>query len=78
MRVDLIIRTAPDGISCLVWSLFERYFLLHCLADDCADGVCRVLLHLCSGVGVDVEGEAGGVVAQGSGESFHIYAVLEG
>ena len=33
---------------------FEKYFLLHCLADDCADGIRRVLLHLCCGVGVGI------------------------
>lgn len=53
-------------------------FLLHRLTDDCADGVCCVLLHLGGGVGVGVEREACGVVAQGSGEGFHVYAVLEG
>ena len=61
-----------------VLSNFENYFLLHRLADDSADGVRCVLLHLCSGVGVGVEGEACGVVAQGPGKGFHIYAVLEG
>ena len=29
-------------------------------------------------MGIGVEGEARGVVAQGSGEGFHIHAVLEG
>ena len=39
-------------------------------ADDCADGVRRVLLHLRCGVGVGIEGEACGAVAQGSGKGF--------
>lgn len=51
---------------------------LHCLTDDRADGVRRILLHLCGGVGIGIEGEACGVVAQGSGEGFHVYAILEG
>ena len=34
-------------------------FLPHLLADDPADGVCRVLLHLGCGVGVGVQGEPG-------------------
>ena len=51
---------------------------LHRLADDCADGVRRTLLHLDGGVGVGVEREPCGVVAQGSGEGLHVYAVLEG
>ena len=33
--------------------------LSHLLADDPADGVRRVLLHLCRGVGVGVQGEPG-------------------
>ena len=33
--------------------------LPHLLADDPADGVRRVLLHLCRGVGVGVQGEPG-------------------
>lgn len=57
---------------------FLEIFLLHRLTDDRADGVRRILLHLGCGVGVGVEGEACGVVAQGSREGFHVYAVLEG
>lgn len=57
---------------------FSEIFLLHRLTDDRADGVRRILLHLGCGVGVGVEGEACGVVAQGSREGFHVYAVLEG
>lgn len=53
-------------------------FLLHRLTDDCAGGVCCVLLHLGGGVGVGVEREPCGVVTQGSGEGFRIHTVLEG
>ena len=34
-------------------------FLPHLLADDHADGVCGVLLHLRRGMGVGVQGEPG-------------------
>ena len=38
--------------------------------------VCSVLLHIGSDVGVGVEGEAGGEVAEDVGEGFHVHAVL--
>lgn len=47
-------------------------------ADDRADGVRRVLFHLGRGVGVGVEGEACGVVAQSPGEGFHVHSIFEG
>ena len=53
-------------------------FLPHLLADDPADGVCGVLLHLGRGVGVGVQGEASRVVAQRAGERFHIHAAFQG
>ena len=56
---------------------FSEIFLLHRLTDDRADGVRRVLLHLGCGVGVGVEREPCGVVAQGSREGLHVHAVLE-
>ena len=46
-------------------------FLPHLLADDAADGVCRVLLHLGCGVGVGVQGKPCRVVAQRAGQRFH-------
>ena len=38
----------------------------------------RGLFHLGRGVGVGVQCEAGGVVAEGIGEGLHIYAVFQG
>ena len=38
----------------------------------------RGLLHLCRGVGVGVQGEAGGVVAEGIGECLYVHAVFQG
>ena len=52
-------------------------FVLHCLADDPADGVCGVLFHLRRGVSVGVQGEASRVVAQGAGQRFHIHPAFQ-
>ena len=68
----------PKSITPLYVNLhINSIFLLHRLTDDCADGVCRILFHLGGGVDVGVEREPCGVVAQGSGEGFYVYAVLE-
>ena len=52
-------------------------FLPHLLADDPADGVGSVLLHLRRGVGVGVQGEASRVVAQRAGQRFHVYPAFQ-
>ena len=44
---------------------FDLPYLPHLLADDPADGIRGVLLHLGRGVGVGVQREARRVVAQG-------------
>ena len=38
----------------------------------------RSLFHLGCGVGVSVQREAGGVVAEGVGQGFYVYAVFQG
>ena len=48
-------------------------FLPHLLADDPADGVRCVLLHLGRGVGIGVQGEPSRVVTQRAGQRFHVY-----
>ena len=53
-------------------------FLPHLLADDPADGVCRVLLHLGCGVGVGVQGEPRRIVAQRAGQRFHVHPAFQG
>ena len=53
-------------------------FLPHLLADDPTDGVGGVLLHLGRGVGIGVQGEASRVVAQRTGQRFHIHAAFQG
>ena len=52
-------------------------FLPHLLADDPADGVGGILLHLRRGVGVGVQGEASRVVAQRAGQRFHVYPAFQ-
>ena len=52
-------------------------FLPHLLADDAADGVCSVLFHLGRGVGIGVQGEPSRVVAQGTGQRFHVYPAFQ-
>ena len=48
-------------------------FSAHLLADDPADGVGGILLHLRRGVGVGVQGEPSRVVAQRARQRFHVY-----
>ena len=70
-------RTGPDGIFPVRPCIFLPY-LPHLLADDPADGVRGVLFHLGRGVGVGVQGEASRVVAQGTGQRFHVHAAFQG
>ena len=53
-------------------------FSAHLLADDPTDGVCSVLFHLGRGMGVGVQGEPSRVVAQGTGQRFHVYPAFQG
>ena len=53
-------------------------FSAHLLADDPTDGVRRVLLHLCRGVGVGVQREPRRIVAQSTGQRFHVYPAFQG
>ena len=53
-------------------------FLPHLLADDAADGIGSVLLHLGRGVGVGVQGEPRRIVAQRAGQRFHVYPAFQG
>ena len=48
-------------------------FLPHLLADDPADGIGSVLLHLGRSVSVGVQREPRRVVAQRAGQRFHVY-----
>ena len=48
-------------------------FLPYLLADDPADGVGGILFHLRRGVGVGVQRETSRVMAQGTGQRFHVY-----
>ena len=52
-------------------------FLPHLLADDAADGIGSVLLHLGRGMGVGVQGEPSRVVAQRAGQRFHIHPAFQ-
>ena len=52
-------------------------FSAHLLADDTADGVCGVLLHLGRGVGIGVQGEPSRVVTQGTGQRFHVHPAFQ-
>ena len=53
-------------------------FLPHLLADDPTDGVGGILFHLRRGVSVGVQGEASRVVAQGTGQRFHVHPAFQG
>ena len=53
-------------------------FSAHLLADDPADGVGGILFHLRRGVSVGVQGEASRVVAQGTGQRFHVHPAFQG
>lgn len=55
-----------------VWEWSQRH--LH----ETADFLRSFLLHLVSDVGIGVQSKARGVVAQHTGEGFHIYTVLQG
>ena len=52
-------------------------FLPHLLADDPADGVGSVLLHLRRGVGVGIQREPRRVVTQGTGQRFHVHPAFQ-
>ena len=52
-------------------------FSAHLLADDPADGVGGVLLHLGCGVGIGVQGEPSRVVTQGTGQRFHVHPAFQ-
>ena len=52
-------------------------FLPHLLADDPADGVGGILLHLRRGVGIGVQGEPSRVVTQGTGQRFHVHPAFQ-
>ena len=52
-------------------------FSAHLLADDPTDGVGSVLFHLRRGVGVSVQREPRRVVAQGTGQRFHIHPAFQ-
>ena len=52
-------------------------FSTHLLADDPADGVRCVLFHLRRGVGVGVQGEPRRVVAQRTGQRFHVHSAFQ-
>lgn len=49
---------------------------LHRLGDKAPHLTCCCLLHITGGVGVGVQGEAGGVVAQDAGHCLGVYAAL--
>ena len=69
-------RTGPDRIF-PVWPCIFLPRLPHLLADDAADGVCGVLLHLGRGVGIGVQGEPRRVVAQRAGQRFHVHPAFQ-
>ena len=69
-------RTGPDRIF-PVWPCIFLPYLPHLLADDPTDGVCGILLHLGRGVSVGVQREPRRVVAQGTGQRFHIHAAFQ-
>ena len=48
-------------------------FSAHLLTDDPADGVRCVLSHLHRGVGVGIQREPRRIVAQSTGQRFHVY-----
>ena len=48
-------------------------FSAHLLADDPTDGVRCVLSHLHRGVGVGIQREPRRIVAQSTGQRFHVY-----
>ena len=52
-------------------------FLPHLLADDPADGVGSVLLHLRRGMGVGVQGEASRIVTQCAGQCLYVHPAFQ-
>lgn len=52
--------------------------LLDRLGHEAAHSLGGILLHLVGDVGIDVQGEACAVVAQNAGDSFGVYALLDG
>ena len=52
-------------------------FSAHLLADDPADGIGGVLLHLRRGMGVGVQREASRIVTQRVGQRFHVHPAFQ-
>ena len=69
-------RKAPDRARQEFFCL-ALFFSAHLLADDTADGVCGILLHLGRGVSVGVQREPRRVVAQRAGQRFHVYPAFQ-
>ena len=69
---------APDRKFRLPAWLFRCFFALHDLYHKIPHRLRRLILLLPGGVGVGAEGEACVVVAQHTGDRFHIHPVLQG
>ena len=67
--------TKNEDFSCLALCFLPH--LPHLLADDAADGIGSVLLHLGRGVGVGVQGKPCRIVAQRAGQRFHVYPAFQ-
>ena len=52
-------------------------FSAHLLADDHADGIRGVLLHLGCGVGVGVQRESRRVMTQRAGQRFYVHSAFQ-
>ena len=70
LRLNRPGRGSPSGLAFILE--------LHRLADDAANGVRRLPAHPLSGMGVGVQSEACGVMAQGVGQGLYIHPILQG
>ena len=68
---------APDRKFCLPVWLFVAFSALHDLRHKIPHRLRRPILLLPGGVGIGAEGKACVIVAQHTGDCFHIHAVLE-
>ena len=70
-------RKRQTGSFSLLPGVLFSAVVLHDLRHKIPHGFCSLILHLPGGVGVGSERESGIIVAQHTGDRFHVHSVLK-